>query len=112
VALPCRPVGHKRYLVATMALSSITLPLILMVQGVLLYVVLGLTGMILISSFSVTIVMAQRLLPHNLGVASGLMVGFAIARRARRDAAGMIADRFGVPAALRRFSCCRSLGLC
>jgi hypothetical protein len=28
--------------------------------------------------FTVTIVMGQNLFPHNLGVASGLLVGFAI----------------------------------
>ena len=35
-------------------------------------------GMLLISSFSVTVIMGQDLLPGHLGVASGLMVGFAI----------------------------------
>ena len=35
-------------------------------------------GMVLVSTFSVTVVMSQKLLPRSFGIASGLMVGFAI----------------------------------
>jgi FSR family fosmidomycin resistance protein-like MFS transporter len=44
----------------------------------MVFLILGFTGLILISTFSVTVVMAQTLLPKHLGMASGLMVGFAI----------------------------------
>ncbi|MBM3300615.1 MAG: MFS transporter, partial [Deltaproteobacteria bacterium] len=70
--------GHKRYLILSMAVAAALMPLIFIVSDALMFVVLALIGMTLISSFTVTIVMAQQLLPHNLGVASGLMVGFAI----------------------------------
>jgi FSR family fosmidomycin resistance protein-like MFS transporter len=94
--------GHKRYLVLSMLLSSIILPLFFVTKGILLFVVLGLLGMILISSFSVTIVMAQHLIPQGLGVASGLMAGFAIGTGGICvTLLGVIADHFGVPAALQ-----------
>jgi len=94
--------GHKRYLVLSMLLSSLMLPLFFIAKGILLYAVLWLLGMILISSFSVTIVMAQHLIPQGLGVASGLMAGFAIGTGGICvTLLGVIADHFGVPAALQ-----------
>jgi FSR family fosmidomycin resistance protein-like MFS transporter len=94
--------GHKRYLVLSMFLSSLMLPLFFITKGLLLFAVLGLLGMILISSFSVTIVMAQHLIPQGLGVASGLMAGFAIGTGGICvTLLGVIADHFGVPAALQ-----------
>ncbi len=94
--------GHKRYLMLSMFLSTLILPLIFIVDGYMLFVVLGFLGTTLISTFSVTVVMAQQLLPKNLGVASGLMVGFAIgAGGICVTLLGVIADHFGVPAALK-----------
>src|SRR5213080_504495 len=46
--------------------------------GVLAFVMLGLYGAVLTSSFSVSIVLGQAYLPRNAGMASGLIVGFAI----------------------------------
>ena len=61
-----------------------------------------LLGMILISTFTVTVVMGQNLLPGNLGVASGLLVGFAIgAGGIGVTLLGVVADHFGVPFALK-----------
>ena len=94
--------GHKRYLVLSMLLSSLLMPLFFVTEGLLLFVVLGLLGMILISTFSVTIVMAQHLIPQGLGVASGLMAGFAIGTGGICvTLLGVVADHFGVPAALQ-----------
>jgi FSR family fosmidomycin resistance protein-like MFS transporter len=93
--------GHKRYLTISMLFCTLLLPLIFIIDGYMLFVVLGLLGMTLISTFTVTVVMAQQLLPRNLGVASGLMVGFAIgAGGVCVTLLGVIADHFGVPVAL------------
>ena len=93
--------GHGRYLTLSMFLSTLILPLIFITHGYLLFAVLGILGMTLVSTFSVTVVMAQQLMPRNLGVASGLMVGFAIgAGGICVTLLGLIADNFGVPAAL------------
>ncbi|MCX5805312.1 MAG: MFS transporter [Proteobacteria bacterium] len=96
--------GHKLFLTVSMLLGAVTLPLIFVPfvqKSYLLFVVLGLQGMLMISTFSVTIVMAQKLLPNRLGVASGLMVGFAIGTGGIGvTLLGVVADNFGVPFAL------------
>jgi len=104
--------GYKRYLILSLALTTALMPLIFAVSGPLLFVVLGAVGMTLISSFTVTIVMAQELLPGNLGIASGLMVGFAIGTGGIGvTILGIIADRFGVPVALKLTSLLPLIGL-
>ncbi len=93
--------GHKRFLVLSMLLTGVLCPLVRLAHGFWLFAVLALLGMVLISSFTVTVVMAQRFLPRSLGVASGLMTGFAIgAGGLGVTILGAVADHFGVPAAL------------
>jgi FSR family fosmidomycin resistance protein-like MFS transporter len=96
--------GHRFFLRLSMFLAAVTLPLMFIpfiANSYLLFFVLGLQGMLLISTFSVTIVMAQKLLPSRLGVASGLMVGFAIGTGGIGvTLLGLVADNFGVPVAL------------
>jgi len=104
--------GHKRYLSFAMLLTALALPLIFIAQGTALFLVLGGLGMIVVSTFTVTIVMVQRLLPHNLGIASGLMVGFAIgAGGICVTLLGVLADHFGVPFALKSIAVLPFLGL-
>lgn len=97
-------VGHKAFLRITMFLATIVLPLMFVpfiARSGLLFVVLGFQGALLISTFSVTVVMGQKLLPRRLGVASGLMVGFAIGTGGIGvTLLGVVADNFGVPVAL------------
>lgn len=94
--------GYKRYLIASLVVTSLLLPLTLMVHGPLLFVTLGIIGMVLISTFTVTMVMAQNLLPNNMGIASGLMAGFAIGTGGIGVTfLGIVADHFGVPAAMK-----------
>ena len=70
-------------------------------SGVLAFVMLGLYGAVLTSSFSVSVVLGQAYLPRNAGMASGLIVGFAIgAGGLGVTALGWVADRWGLPAAL------------
>jgi FSR family fosmidomycin resistance protein-like MFS transporter len=94
--------GHKRYLIISMLLTTLISPLFFIAEGYLVFVVLGLLGMLVGSTFTVTIVMAQHLMPKNLGVASGLIVGFAIGAGGICVALlGVVADHFGVPFALK-----------
>jgi MFS transporter, FSR family, fosmidomycin resistance protein len=94
--------GHKRFLIASLILGSALLPLILFTNGIALFVVLAAAGLALISSFSVTIVMAQEMLPGRVGMASGLMAGFAIGTGGIGvTLLGVIADHYGAPAALK-----------
>jgi len=94
--------GYKRYLIMSLALTTVLFPTILVMHGAMLFVSLAVVGMAMISSFTVTIAMAQQLLPHSLGVASGPLAGFAIGTGGIGvTLLGVIADHFGVPAALK-----------
>ena len=96
--------GLRAFLRLTMFLATLVLPLMFVPfinHSWLLFVVLGVLGALLVSTFSVTVVMGQKLLPHRLGVASGLMVGFAIGTGGVGvTLLGVVADNFGVPLAL------------
>jgi MFS transporter, FSR family, fosmidomycin resistance protein len=94
--------GHKKYL--TFAQVSMV-PLLLLfytTRGPMLFLILALAGMMLISTFTTTIVMAQTFLPHHLGIASGLMTGFAFGTGGIGvTLLGWIADHWGVPVAIK-----------
>jgi FSR family fosmidomycin resistance protein-like MFS transporter len=75
--------------------------LFLLTRGVLAFVMLGIFGALLTSSFTVSVVLGQSYLPRNAGMASGLIVGFAIGVGGLGvTALGWVADRYGLPAAL------------
>jgi FSR family fosmidomycin resistance protein-like MFS transporter len=94
--------GHKRFVILSFAVASTVFPLIFVAEGHSLFLIFGLFGFVLISSFAVTTVMAQRMLPENVGMASGLIVGFAIGTGGIGvTILGVIADAYGVPVALK-----------
>ena len=94
--------GHKRFLITTFLLSFPLLLLFYNAAGWWAFILVAVTGMVLVSSFSTTVVMAQVILPHHLGMVSGLMVGFAIgAGGIGVTLLGMVADTWGVPAAMK-----------
>ena len=70
-------------------------------RGALAFVMLGIFGGVLTASFSVSVVLAQAYLPRHAGMASGLIVGFAIGTGGLGVAIlGLVADRYGLPVAL------------
>ena len=94
--------GHKRFLLISLALSFPLLLLFYFSSGLITFVFLGISGMVLISTFALTTVMGQALLPQNLGIASGMMVGFTIsAGGIGVTLLGVIADNWGVPMAIK-----------
>lgn len=94
--------GHKKYLMITLILSFPFLLLFYYSSGPIAFVLLGISGMVLISSFALTTLMAQILLPQRLGMVSGLMVGFTIgAGGIGVTLLGTIADTWGVPMAMK-----------
>jgi len=94
--------GHKRFVCWSMILTTPFLVIFVYGGGPMAFVVLALAGMLFISTFSVTIVMAQAILPCRLGMASGLMVGFAVGTGGIGVTfLGMIADHWGIPAAMK-----------
>ena len=75
--------------------------LFLETRGALAFVMLGIFGGVLTASFSVSVVLAQAYLPRHAGMASGLIVGFAIGTGGLGVAGlGLVADRYGLPVAL------------
>ena len=75
--------------------------LFLATSGLTAFVMLGLFGAVLTSSFSVSVVLGQAYLPRNSGMASGLIVGFSIGMGGLGvTALGWIADHHGLPMAL------------
>ncbi len=94
--------GHKKYLLTTLILSFPLLLLFYRSSGIMAFILLGIAGMVLISSFALTTVMGQTLLPQHLGMASGIMVGFTIsAGGIGVTLLGAIADHWGVPIAIK-----------
>jgi FSR family fosmidomycin resistance protein-like MFS transporter len=90
-------IGHKYYFSLSMVLSVPLLFLFLYVTGIWVSVILFLIGLVLISSFSVTIVMGQTILKNRLGMASGLMMGFVIGVGGLgAGLLGVVADSWGV----------------
>jgi FSR family fosmidomycin resistance protein-like MFS transporter len=95
-------IGHKYYFCLSMILSVPLLWLFLQVGGIWVFIILFLVGLLLISSFSVTIVMGQRILKNRLGMASGLTVGFVIGMGGvGAGLLGVVADSWGVMTVLK-----------
>jgi FSR family fosmidomycin resistance protein-like MFS transporter len=94
--------GHKKFLLITLILSFPLLLLFYNSSGLTAFVLLGIAGMVFNSTFALTTVMAQALLPQHLGMASGMMVGFTIsAGGVGVTLLGTIADAWGVPMAIK-----------
>jgi MFS transporter, FSR family, fosmidomycin resistance protein len=94
-------IGVRRYMVIVFLLAAPVAVSFLFVQGILAFVVLGALGFVLISTFTVSVVLGQAYMPGNPGMASGLIVGFAIgAGGLGVTVLGWIADHWGLTASL------------
>jgi FSR family fosmidomycin resistance protein-like MFS transporter len=90
-------IGHKYFFCLSMILAVPLLFLFLHVNGIWVFFLLFLIGLVLISSFSVTIVMGQTILRNRLGMASGLMMGFVIGMGGvGAGFLGIVADSWGI----------------
>jgi FSR family fosmidomycin resistance protein-like MFS transporter len=91
-------VGPKRFFVVSIAVITPLMIWLQMLQpGLMLYIVLALVGGVLLSTWSVVIVMGQQLLPDRAGTVSGLLVGFAMGLGGiGATLMGVVADQWGV----------------
>lgn len=93
--------GRKLVIVTSMLLS---LPLLLIfpyVPTIPALLLIFLSGGALVSSFATTLILAQEMMPGNIGVASGLTVGFSLGLGGiGTTILGMVADRFDLPTVL------------
>ncbi len=105
-------VGHKHFFGLSMLISIPLLLLFLQVSGMWVFIVIFLIGFVLISSFSVTVVMGQRILHNRLGMASGLMLGFVIGMGGvGAGLLGRIADTWGILTVIKLISIMPAVGL-
>jgi MFS transporter, FSR family, fosmidomycin resistance protein len=90
-------IGARPLILGAFMLSVPLAVLFLLTRGGTALFVLGLFGAVLTSTFPMTVVLAQEYMPRNAGLASGLVVGFAIGTGGLGvGALGWMADRFGL----------------
>ncbi len=95
-------IGTKKHICISMALILPLICLLLHTSGAVAVVITSLTGMVLISTFSPTLVMGQQYLPQFIGLASGLLTGLAIGIGGLGvPILGLFADKFGVDLVLK-----------
>ena len=95
-------VGVRRYVVSVFLLVvPIAVGFLFVRHVALVFGMLALLGFVLVSTFTVSVVLGQAYLPRNPGMASGLIVGFAIgAGGVGATVLGWVADHWGLTAAL------------
>ena len=105
-ALAADRFGRRRIIILTSLLLTPAMYFFNVAPGGFeLFVPAGLAGLLLGASVPVTIVMAQELLPRNVGVASGLMMGFAFGMGGLGVTInGLIADSYGLGTSLMLFA--------
>jgi FSR family fosmidomycin resistance protein-like MFS transporter len=90
-------IDYKWLLLASMALTIPFAWLLPHVHGIWAVIVLFVFGFLILSSFAVTVVYGQSMLPNNIGLASGLMIGFGVGAGGIGAALmGWLSDHFGV----------------
>lgn len=93
--------GGRKGLLYSMVISLFTVYPFLYLSGIFVPVLAFVLGAALISTFSTTVVFGQRLLPNNIGLASGLVLGFAVGMGSIGvTLLGSIADHMGLPFAM------------
>jgi MFS transporter, FSR family, fosmidomycin resistance protein len=89
--------GRKIVIIGSSLLFPVLAVIMLLMDGPLLWLLAGASGAALLASFSVTIVLAQELLPDRLGLASGLILGLGFGTGGLGAAlSGFLADSFGL----------------
>jgi FSR family fosmidomycin resistance protein-like MFS transporter len=93
--------GPRRTLALSLLLSTPLLFAFPHLRGPLALAVVALAGFVLVSTFSLTVVIAQGLLPTRGGMAAGFMVGFAVgAGGPGVIILGIVADAWGLLGAM------------
>ena len=103
--------GYKPFVLFSLGLAPVCLFLFFLTNGTLSFIFLVAAGFVLISSNAVTMAMGQSFMPKNLGMASGLILGFAMGMGGiGTTILGWVADRWGILSALHITSLLPLLG--
>lgn len=93
--------GARRFMASVFFLATPLAVGFLFARGIWSFVLLGGLGFVLVSTFTVSVVLAQAYLPRHLALAAGLAVGFAIGAGGVGAALlGWVADHWGLVATL------------
>jgi len=93
--------GMKTIIMASMAVQVPLLYMFLHLGGIWPLISITLAGLALVSTFAVTLVYGQELLPGRAGLASGLIIGFGVGMGGvGTPLIGYVADRCGLITAL------------
>ncbi len=94
-------IGPRRVMQASFLLVGPLAVGFLFASGAAAFVALAAVGFALVSTFTISVVLAQQYMPRHLGMASGLIVGFAVGAGGLGVALlGWVADHWGLMAAL------------
>lgn len=94
--------GLRNLIIATMVVQVPLIYLFPLAHGFWAYAVVAASGLSIVATFATTVVLGHELLPRHVGLASGLMLGFAIGTGGLGvTLMGSIADHWGVLTALR-----------
>lgn len=103
--------GRRQAIIASMLLAVPFTYLFPHTSGLGTYVVLILAGLSLFLSFAVTTVLGQEMMPRNVGLASGLTLGFSVGTGGLgATLLGFVADTWGIEAAVAVISVMPVLG--
>lgn len=90
-------VGRKSVIIVSALIYPVFASLMLMVSGPWVWLLAAASGAALLASFSVTLVLAQELMPRYIGLASGLILGLGFGTGGLGTAlSGRLADLFGL----------------
>jgi len=104
--------GHRRLIFFSVALQVPLIYLFLRSSGWMVFASAALLGGTIVSTFSVTTVMAKELFPKRMATASGAIAGFAIGTGGVGvTLIGAVADRYGVPAATNLINVLPAIGV-
>ncbi len=90
-------IGRRAVVVGSLLVYPVLAALMLLSDGLWVWLLAGTAGAALLASFSVTVVWTQELLPGNLGLASGLSLGLGFGMGGLGAAfTGYLADTIGI----------------
>ncbi len=93
--------GYRPMLICSMAILPPLLWILPRASGTWALLVALISGMAVVSTFAVAMVMAQSLIPERIGLISGLVIGFAVGTGGIGvTVLGAIADRWGLLSAM------------
>lgn len=94
-------IGRQQVIATSLLIYPPLMVAALTLQGPMRWLFLAIAGMALLASNSVTVVLAQELLPHHIGIASGLTLGLSFgAGGLGVGVSGLMADLIGLSASV------------